>query len=70
MKVIKEVLPPHDCQPELRQVSAMDLWIGSIVECSCGQRYIRNDDQRDGLHWVPLLPTDGFPYDGPSQVSS
>jgi hypothetical protein len=60
--VIKEVPSPHDCQPELREVSKMDLWIGSIVECSCGDRYVCNDDQREGLHWVRVpKPAGGWP---------
>ncbi len=55
MKIIKEVRRPCDCTAELAAITE-DLWLGSIVECSCGQQYIRRDSQRDGIHWAPYQP--------------
>lgn len=63
MKIIKEVHRPHGCTAELATI-AEDLWIGSIVECSCRQRYERRENQRDGMYWAPLpAPSDGWPYE-------
>jgi len=57
-KIIKEVLRPHPCHVELaQQVELANLWVGSQVQCSCGQMFRRADDQRDGLHWVKFQPT-------------
>ncbi len=53
MKIIKDVRRPHGCTAELATI-AEELWIGSIVECSCGQRYVRQENQRDGMYWAPL----------------
>jgi len=53
MKIIKEVRRPHGCTAELATIRE-DLWIGSIVECSCGQRYERRENQLDGMYWAPL----------------
>ena len=50
-KIIKEVDPPHPCYDELRDLPK-SLYVGSIVECSCGRRYIRREDQRDGMYWA------------------
>ena len=63
VKIIKEVRRPHGCTAELATI-AEDLWLGSIVECSCGQQYVRRDDQRDGLYWAPLAAAPGgTPYE-------
>lgn len=52
-KVIKAV-KRHSCHEELETVDAADLWLGSVVECSCGNRFERRDSQLDGLYWAPL----------------
>jgi hypothetical protein len=28
------------------------LYLGSVVECSCGKQFIKRDDQRDGNYWA------------------
>lgn len=48
-KVIKRT-ERHNCHEEIKEVD-VDLYLGSIVECSCGNRFIKRDDQRDGNYW-------------------
>lgn len=65
-KIVKEVGRPHDCQAELKQeLGQMDLMPGSVAECSCGNRFERRDDQRDGLYWMAVAKpsSDGWPYE-------
>lgn len=51
-EVIKAVSKPHDCYRELQDdLADCELWLGSVVECSCGQQFIRAENQRDGLYW-------------------
>lgn len=57
-KIIKQVRRPHGCTAELAAITE-DLWIGSIVECSCGQRYERRENQLDGSYWEPLATNGG-----------
>jgi hypothetical protein len=55
-KIIKDVRRPHGCTAELATITE-DLWIGSIVECSCGQRYERRErreNQMDGFYRAPI----------------
>lgn len=47
-RLIKET-HPHSCHEELRELG--DPYIGSIAECSCGQQYIRKEQQFDGRYW-------------------
>ncbi len=55
-RVIKEVGRPHDCHAELRRdLSNLDLWPGSVAECSCGNTFVLRDDQRDGPMWNQTL---------------
>jgi hypothetical protein len=44
----------HDCREEITADGLDDLYIGSVVQCSCGQRYVRRSDQRDGLYWAEV----------------
>lgn len=39
----------HSCHEELKELG--DPYLGSTAECSCGKRFVRRDDQRDGLYW-------------------
>jgi hypothetical protein len=44
----------HDCQKEIIQALAPvleNLGPGSLVECSCGVRFIRSGDSKTGLYW-------------------
>lgn len=51
-KLIKEVRRPHDCRGELKaEFGHLDLWPGSIADCSCGKRFTLKDSQRDGPYW-------------------
>ena len=43
----------HNCHEEIKEVD-VDLYLGSIVKCSCGKQYIKRDDQRDGLYWAEM----------------
>ncbi|HCT81187.1 MAG TPA: hypothetical protein DGT23_32380 [Micromonosporaceae bacterium] len=56
-KVIKQT-QRHNCHEEIKEVD-VDLYLGSIVECSCGKRFKKCDDQRDGPYWSEL---NGYPY--------
>ncbi len=58
VEIIKEVRRPHGCTAELATVTE-DLWVGSVVKCSCGQRYERRENQRDGLYWAPVAASEG-----------
>lgn len=50
-KIIKAVAR-HSCYEELPPaVATNSLWYGSVVECSCGKRYMLASDQRDGDYW-------------------
>lgn len=50
-KVIKATTR-HVCREEIKEVDSADLYLGSIVECSCGKQFIKRDDQRDGPYWA------------------
>lgn len=55
MKIIKRVPRPHGCHAEIEaelENAGEDLWFGSIVECSCGQRYYKHNSQTDGAMWA------------------
>lgn len=52
-KIIKEEVY-HNCQVEIRGVDRPDLYLGSIVECSCGKQFIKTENQRDGMYWAPI----------------
>lgn len=42
----------HRCTEEIDEDPKLKgLYIGSIVECSCGEWFIRREDQRDGEYW-------------------
>ncbi len=45
----------HSCAEELRSLG--NPYLGSIAECSCGNQFIRRDDQRDGYYWEQLRCT-------------
>jgi hypothetical protein len=45
----------HDCLQEVADVDE-GLYVGSEVECSCGQQFVKRDDQRDGLYWAKKKP--------------
>ncbi len=65
VELIREVFAPHPCSQELdvmelqRYHSGLQqLWVGSIVRCTCGQLYRREDDQREGLFWKRIAGDD------------
>jgi len=51
-EILYEVPFPHGCYMELNTLK--ELWIGSVVRCSCGQVYRREDDQR-GAYWGKIM---------------
>lgn len=59
MKLVKDVPPRCDCMTRLHDFESnlgRLLEIGSIVECDCGQSYIKQDSQRDGIYWARHQP--------------
>lgn len=55
MKLIKRVEPPCPCVAKLyefAQSQADTLYLGSQVECDCGQLYTMTESQRDGFFWT------------------
>jgi hypothetical protein len=54
-KVIKRT-ERHNCREEIAQLEGHErpLWLGSIVECSCGMQYVKREDQRDGEYWAEV----------------
>ena len=50
-EIVKAVYRPHPCHDELRELPD-DLWIGTIVQCSCGRRWVRAENQWDGYYWA------------------
>jgi hypothetical protein len=41
----------HNCLEEIDMDIDGNLYLGSIVKCSCGQHFIKRDSQRDGQYW-------------------
>lgn len=57
MIIIKKVDPPHACLAALSVITdTQGLWLGSIVECDCGQQYILTDHPMEGRYWGKYDP--------------
>lgn len=59
MKTITHVTRPCDCHGKLRahaEAQKTPFYLGTIVECDCGQLYKLADDQRDGPYWRAIAP--------------
>lgn len=57
MIIIKKVDRPHGCLAALSvNPEVQELWLGSIVECDCGQQYILRDDPMEGQYWAKYDP--------------
>lgn len=56
MAEILEAIPaPHECQLEIWQqidsvIPEREIWTGSKILCSCGQKYIKVQDE-NGARW-------------------
>jgi hypothetical protein len=44
----------HNCREEIAEIDGPDLYLGSVVECSCGKRFTKRNDQRDGDWWEEI----------------
>ena len=63
MRLIKEVHKPCNCLEKIEKLqdqrtrnAALELWVGSIIECDCG-KWWRLEDGREGVFWYPHTPT-------------
>jgi hypothetical protein len=55
VKVIKHILPEHDCMDTLfDELVESDFAAGSVVRCTCQKVYERRyNEELDVLEWVP-----------------
>lgn len=56
-EILKSVQKPHECLTEIwedveSKTPERDLWFGSEVLCSCGQRYRKEQDDSQGILWT------------------
>ncbi len=62
MSILKVVGPRGDHQCETPKDPEKQYGAGSVWECDeCGKQAELQNDQRDGWHWVWILPGDYLP---------
>jgi hypothetical protein len=57
-EVVHRVNRPHPCRDEIAALEAAEppLDIGTVVKCSCGKKFVKREDQREGFFWDAVPP--------------
>lgn len=52
-EIVKLVPKPHPCEAEIQTTigDPETLGLGTVVECSCGQQFKLEENQREGRYW-------------------
>lgn len=59
-RIVKRV-DRHNCYEEVKAAEEPDLWYGSVIECSCGSRFVKSEGQLDGAYWAQVPDIHGRP---------
>lgn len=61
VRVVKAVRKPHDCSGIIKnavEVGSDEYWLGTVIQCSCGDYYRVSDSQFDGIYLEKITVTD------------
>ena len=57
MAEIVKLVTRHNCREEIAaDINIDEVYLGTVVQCSCGNQFVCADDQRDGAYWAEHKP--------------